>query len=109
MVDLPPIDKRAGPRASFTAVVHGVTKDISSDQLKEELGGVDVFTSAGIDGTTVVLANVDQAVLDAVVASHVVKNPRKAAIAVLREKVKTDPAFAALVQVLGIDVVSTKT
>jgi hypothetical protein len=69
------IDRRAGLRADFTAVVRGVTVPIDSGQLKQALGGADIFTSQGNDGTTVVLANVDQAALDAAVAAVVAAAP----------------------------------
>lgn len=69
------IDRRAGIRTDFTAVVRGVTVPVDPVQLKQALGGADVYTSQGDDGTTVVLANVDQAALDAAVAASVAAAP----------------------------------
>lgn len=69
------INRRAGLRTDFTAVVRGVTVPIDPGQLKLALGGADVYTSQGDDGTTVVLANVDQAALDAAVAASVAAAP----------------------------------
>lgn len=101
MANAPPIERRAGPRAPFTAVVRGVVKEISPHQLKDELGGVDVATSVGVNNTTVVLANVEQGVLDAAVSAHVAKFPRREALTILREKAQTDPTIASLLQLLG--------
>lgn len=96
------LDRRAGERALFTAVVRGVSKEINSDQLKGELGGADVFTSTGPDGSVVVLANTSQAALDAAVSAHIAKNPRRDAVVLLKEKAKTDTTVAAMLDVLGI-------
>lgn len=73
------IDRRAGIRTDFTAVVRGVTVPVDPGQLKQALGGADVYTSLADDGTTVVLANVEQAVLDAAVATSVAAAPGIAA------------------------------
>lgn len=73
------IERRAGIRTDFTAVVRGVTAPVDPVQLKQALGGADVYTSQGDDGTTVVLANVDQAALDAAVATSVAAAPGIAA------------------------------
>jgi hypothetical protein len=73
------IDRRAGLRTDFTAVVRGVTVPVDPVQLKQALGGADVYTSQGDDGSTVVLANVDQAALDAAVSAMVAAAPAVAA------------------------------
>jgi len=73
------VDRRAGLRTDFTAVVRGVTVPIDPVQLKQALGGADVYTSQGDDGSTVVLANVDQAALDGAVSAMVAAAPGIAA------------------------------
>lgn len=61
-------DQRAPARHEFTAVVRGVAAGLDTSRLKEQLGA-DVFTTQSDDGTLVVLADVDQAALEAAVAA----------------------------------------
>lgn len=96
----PTDDRRAGERRPFTAVVRGVSKKVSPTQLGVELG-VDVCTSVNSDGTVVVLADVDQKILEAAITSHVARDPRGDALALLQARARTDPTIAALLQVLG--------
>lgn len=67
-------ERRAGPRREFTAVVRGITKPVRPHQLAAELGGVDICT-AGADpesgDPTIILADVDQAALEAAIEAHV--------------------------------------
>lgn len=94
-------NRRAGPRRPFTAVIRGVSKKISPTQLGVEMG-VDICTSINADGTIVVLADVDQKVLEAAITAHVASDPREDAVALLQNRAKDDPTIAALLQVLGI-------
>jgi len=77
--------------------VRGVDKPVVPHQVKAELRArldaagktavaADIWTSASTDGTTVVMADVDQADLDAVLAAHTA-DPLYGASAELRELV----------------------
>jgi hypothetical protein len=72
---------RAHPRRSFTAAVRGVTAKVVPHQLKDELRAhldaagkkdmpADIWTSAGANGTTVVMADCDQGDLEAALSAH---------------------------------------
>ncbi len=93
-------ERRSGERAPFTAVVRGVTKKVIPHQLKDELGGHDVWTTAN---GTVILANVGQADLEPAVAAHVADPYHdQPDLRIVAEKAQTDPAFAALARILSI-------
>lgn len=90
-------------------------KRVNVSQLSTEMGGAQVYTVGGasgadpplvpgsIPGRTVYLADVDPAELASALAAHVARFPQENALAVVKEKAATDPAFAALLVVLGIE------